>query len=119
MEHKRNRFLLLLCLLLLLCACSERIIRPPASAWHFVPCEYRLEGDDLSILLVRAQVADFDSAKAKIQIFSWTVLGDTLSQKVTIYPLSKEKNDIYTVFTFDRCLPINSVLRSVELYIKR
>jgi hypothetical protein len=119
MGHEKNRLILLLCLLLLLCACSKRVTQPPTSTWNFVPCEYRLEGDDQSILRVRAQVSEFDSAKAAVHIFSWTVLGDTLSQKVTFFPLSKERNKSYTIFTFDRCLPINSVIRSVDLFIKR
>jgi len=64
-------------------------------------------------------VAEFDSAKATVHIFSWTVPGDTLSHTMTFYPLSNERNEIYTIFTFDRCLPINSVIRSVDLFIKR
>jgi hypothetical protein len=118
MECKKNRFILLLCLLLLLCACSERIIQPPSSTWNLVPCEYRVEGDDLSVLRIRAQVTDFDSAKAKVHILFWMVKGDTLSQKLTFFPQFREKNAGYTIFTFQRCLPINSVIKSVDLFIK-
>jgi hypothetical protein len=118
MIQQKNKFILLLCLLLLLCACSERIIQPPAGTWDLVPCEYRLEGDDLSVLRIKAQVAHFDSAKASVHVFSWTVHGDTLSQKLTFFPQSEEKNEGYTIFTFQRCLPINSVIRSVDLFFK-
>ena len=49
----------------------------------------------------------------------WTIVGDTLSHKTALCPEHYEVVDNYMVFTFDRPLPINSVIRSVELWIKK
>ena len=84
-----------------------------------MPCEYRLEGDDESILLVKAQIAEFNSAKIVAHTFCWTVFGDTLHNETTLCPREHKTSESYTIFTSDRCLPINSVLRSVELFIKK
>lgn len=111
--------ILLLGLLSLLHGCSTKTTQPIDTGWQPVPCEYRLEGDDESILLVRAQIAEFDSAKIVAHTLCWTVFGDTLHSETTLYPREHERSESYTIFTSDRCLPINSVLRSVELFIKK
>jgi hypothetical protein len=94
-------------------------MQPVQSSWQSVPCEYRFEGGNESILLVRAPAVEFDSAKIVAQIFQWTVLGDTLTQQATFFPFEYQVSDGYTIFTAERCLPINSVLKSVELLIKK
>jgi hypothetical protein len=118
MKAKARSLTYLLGLVFLLCSCSQRIIGPEPPDWLSVPCEYRLEGQDKSILLVRAQVAEFDSAKIVAHTLFWTVSGDTLCNQSTLYPRKHETSESYTVFTADRSLPINSVLRSVELLVK-
>lgn len=118
MKAKARRLTYLLGLIFLLCSCSQRSIGPEAPDWLSVPCEYRFEGEDQSILLVRAQVADFDSAKIVAHTLFWTVSGDTLCDQSILYPRKHETSESYTVFTTDRSLPINSVLRSVELFLK-
>jgi hypothetical protein len=118
MKAKARRLKYLLGLVILLCSCSHRIIGPEAPDWLSVPCEYRLEGEDQSILLVKAQVADFDSAKIVAHTLFWTVSGDTLCGQSTLYPREHQTSESYTVFTTDRSLPMNSVLRSVELFVK-
>ena len=118
MKLKARNIILLLWAILLLAGCSTKITRPVESDWQLVPCEYKLTGDDESILQVRAQIAEFDSAKIVAHTFHWTVYGDTLSHQTTLFPREHERAKVYTVFTADRSLPINSVLRSVELFIK-
>ena len=114
-----KNLILLLGVMFLLVGCSHKITSPVKTDWQLVPCEYRLEGDDESVLLVRAVVADFDSVKIVAHSFSWTVFGDTLSHYTTLYPREHKRAKVYTIFTTDRSLPINSVLRSVELFIKK
>ena len=104
--------------ILLLAGCSTRITAPVESRWQVVPCEYKLTGDDESVLQVRAQVTEFDSAKVVVHTFHWTMSRDTLSRETTLFPREQERAEAYTVFTADRALPINSTLRSVELFIK-
>ncbi len=70
------------------------------------------------MLLVRAQVAQFDSAKIVLHTLSWTVGGDTLSNRITFHPNRCEWSGSYATFAADRPLPINSVVRSVELFVK-
>ncbi len=106
-------------MIFILYGCSHKAIQPVQNDWQSVPCEYRFEGDDESILLVRASVVDFDSAKIVAQIFQWTVLGDTLTRQATFFPFEYQTADGYTIFTAERCLPINSVLKSVDLLIKK
>ena len=103
----------------ILYGCSHKAIQPVPSSWQSVPCEYKFEGENESTLLVRACVVEFDSAKIVAQIFQWTVFGDTLTQQATFYPFKYQISEGYTIFTAERCLPINSVLRSVELLIKK
>ena len=112
-------YTILFFVIFILYGCSHKAIQPVPSTWQSVPCEYRFEGDDESILSVRASVVDFDSAKIVAQIFQWTVWGDTLTQQATFYPFEYLTSDGYTIFTAERCLPINSSLKSVELLIKR
>jgi hypothetical protein len=113
------KYPLLFFLIFLLYGCSHKVIQPVPSSWQSVPYEYRFEDGDESILSVRAQVVEFDSAKIVAQIFQWTVLGDTLTRQATFYPFEYQKSGGYTIFTAERCLPINSVLKSVELLIKK
>ncbi len=101
-----------------LCGCSGRIMQPADSVWQSVPCEYRLDGDDASILVVRAQVVQFDSAKIVLETLSWTVFGDTVHNQATFCPVQHERFEGYTLFITNRPLPINSTIRSVELFIK-
>jgi hypothetical protein len=115
---KPKNLILLLALILVLAGCSTKITAPVETRWRVVPCEYKLTGDDESILQVRALVADFDSAKIVLHTFHWTVHGDTLSRETVLYPRDQKTAKVYTIFTADRALPINSVLRSVELFIK-
>lgn len=110
--------ILLPAVILVLVGCSTKITAPVRTNWQPVPCEYKLTGDDESILQVRALVAEFDSAKIVAHTFHWTVYGDTLSHETTLFPREHERAKVYTIFTADRSLPINSVLRSVELFIK-
>lgn len=110
--------ILLLGAILLFAGCSTKITAPVDRGWQVVPSEYKLTGDDESILQVRAQIAEFDSAKIVAHTFHWTVYGDTLSRQTILHPREHEKAKVYTIFTADRSLPINSVLRSVELFIK-
>lgn len=110
---------LLVAALLIPGSCSNKVMQPVPSPWQSVPCEYRLDGDDGSTLSVRAQVAEFDSAKIILNTLSWTVHGDTLHNQMTFRPQAHESSGTYTVFTSYRPLPINSVIRSVELLIKR
>lgn len=105
--------------MVILYGCSHKVMKPVQSSWQSVPCEYKFEGENESTLLVRAQVVEFDSAKIVTQIFQWTIFGDTLTHQATFYPFEYQMSDGYTTFTTERCLPINSVLRSVELLIKR
>jgi hypothetical protein len=118
MIGRTTNIILLIGFLSLFCGCSTKVTQPVDIDWQAVPCEYRLEGDDESILLVRAQIAEFDLAKIIVHTFCWTVLGDTLLTEIALYPREHRKTDYYTIFTSDRCLPINSILRSVELFIK-
>jgi len=118
MNGKTASIILLLGILSLFHGCSTKITKPVDTGWQLVPCEYRLEGDDESVLLVRAVVADFDSVKILAHSFSWTVFGDTLHNETTLYPREHKRAKVYTIFTADRSLPINSVLRSVELFVK-
>ncbi|MFH1335502.1 MAG: hypothetical protein ABII96_03205 [Candidatus Zixiibacteriota bacterium] len=113
------KYLPLFFVMFILYGCSRKVMQPVQSGWESVPCEYRFEGGNESILSVRAPVVEFDSAKIVAQIFQWTVLGDTLTQQATFYPFEYQISDGYTTFTTERCLPVNSVLRSVELLIKR
>ena len=113
------KYLLLFFAMFILYGCSRKVIQPVQSGWQSVPCEYRFEGGNESILSVRAPVVEFDSAKIVAQIFQWTLFGDTLTQQATFYPFKYQISDGYTTFTTERCLPINSALRSVELLIKR
>lgn len=101
-----------------LCNCSGRIMQPADSVWQSVPCQYRLDGDDESILVVRAQVVQFDSAKIVLETLSWTVFGDTVRNEATFCPVQHERFEGYTLFITNRPLPINSTIRSVELFIK-
>jgi hypothetical protein len=110
--------ILLLGAILLLAGCSTKITAPVESRWRVLPCEYKLTGEDESVLQVRALVADFDSAKIVAHTFHWTVSGDTLSRQTILHPREQERAETYTIFTADRALPINSVLKSVELFIK-
>ncbi len=105
--------------ILLLSGCSHKAMQPEQSSWQTVPCEVRFEGGNESTLLVRAYVVEFDSAKVVAQIFHWTTSGDTLTHQVTYYPYQYQKYEDYTVFTTQRCLPINSSLLSVELLVKK
>jgi hypothetical protein len=107
---------LLFCSLLL--GCSSQITGPESNPWLSVPCEYRLEGGDQSILIVRAQVAEFDSAKIVLHTLCWTVYGDTLSEEATLFPHECQTSGSYTIFTSNRPLPMNTAIRSVELFIK-
>jgi len=118
MSPQTKSLILLLGAILLLAGCSTKITAPVGSRWQVVPCEYKLTGDDESILQVRALVADFDSAKIVVHTFHWTVYGDTLSRETVLYPREQKTAKVYTIFTADRSLPINSVLRSVQLFIK-
>ena len=118
MNPQTKSFILLLGAILLFAGCSTKITAPDENRWQIVPCEYKLTGDDESILQVRALVADFDSAKIVVHTFHWTVYGDTLSRETVLYPREHQIAKLYTIFTADRALPINSVLRSVELFIK-
>ena len=118
MKPKMRSLILLLGAILLLAGCSTKITAPVKSEWQVVPCEYKLTGDDQSILQVRALVAEFDSVLIVAHTFHWTVYGDTVSRETTLYPREQERAESYTIFTADRSLPINSVLRSVELLIK-
>lgn len=111
--------LIFLISILFLCSCSCKIISPVETTWQQVPCEYKLTGDDESILNVRTEIIEFDSAKVVINSLLWTVYGDTLSHKTTSFPQQYEIDNNYTIFTLERCLPINSVMRSVELWIKK
>ncbi|UCB53497.1 MAG: hypothetical protein JSV10_05330 [Candidatus Zixiibacteriota bacterium] len=113
-----KNLILLVVVMLLLAGCSTKITAPVRTNWQPVPCEYKLTGGDESILQVRALVADFDSAKIVAHTFHWTVYGDTLSHETTLFPREHERAEVYTIFTADRSLPINSVLKSVELFIK-
>ena len=105
--------------ILLLSSCSNKAMQPEQSNWQTVPCEYRFEGGNESTLLVRAGVVEFDSAKIVAQIFQWTVSGDTLTHQVTYYPYEYQRYEEYTIFTTNRCLPINSSLLSVQLLVKK
>ncbi|MGB2804448.1 MAG: hypothetical protein WBD64_06095 [Candidatus Zixiibacteriota bacterium] len=118
MNTRIKTLTLLLGIILLLAGCSTKITAPVKCDWQLVPCEYKLTGDDESILQVRALVAEFDSAKIVAHTFHWTVYGDTLSRETTLFPREHKIAKVYTIFTADRSLPINSVLRSVELFIK-
>ncbi|MGB2980312.1 MAG: hypothetical protein WBC77_03595, partial [Candidatus Zixiibacteriota bacterium] len=118
MNGKIETLTILLVVILLLGGCSTRITGPVESQWQVVPCEYKLTGDDESILQVRALLAEFDSAKIVAHTFHWTVFGDTLSHETTLFPRDQKRAETYTIFTADRSLPINSVLKSVELFIK-
>ncbi len=119
MSSRATGLILFVPLVILLSGCSQRITGPEAPDWQVVPCEYKLQGDDQSVLVVRACIAEFDSAKAVTHTLCWTVLGDTLSHQTTLYPREQEKSENHAIFTFDRSLPINSVLKSVELFIKK
>jgi hypothetical protein len=110
---------LLLMVILLLAACSTKVTAPVKSQWQVVPCEYKLTGGDKSILQVRALVAEFDSAKIVEHTFHRTISGDTLSRETTLFPRDQKRAKFYTLFAADRSLPINSVLRSVELLVKK
>jgi hypothetical protein len=110
--------ILLLAVILVLVGCSTKITAPVKCDWQLVQCEYKLTGDDESILQVRALVVEFDSAKIVAHTFHWTVFGDTLSRETTLFPREHKIAKAYTIFTADRSLPINSVLKSVELFIK-
>ena len=118
MRAQTKNLILLLGAILLLAGCSTKITAPVRTNWHPVLCEYKLTGDDESVLQVRAQIAEFDSAKIVAHTFHWTVYGDTLSRQTILHPREHERAEVYTIFTADRSLPINSVLRSVELLIK-
>jgi hypothetical protein len=118
MNPKMRSLILLLGAILLLAGCSTKITAPVRTSWQPVPCDYKLTGDDESILQVRALIAEFDSAKIVAHTFHWTISGDTLSHETTLFPREHERAKVYTIFTADRSLPINSVLRSVELFIK-
>lgn len=107
---------LLFCSLLL--GCSNQITGPESNPWLSVPCEYKLEGGDESILIVRAQVAAFDSAKIILHTLCWTIYGDTLSKETTLFPRECQTSGSYTTFTSERPLPMNTAIRSVELFIK-
>jgi hypothetical protein len=107
---------LLFCSLLL--GCSSQITGPEGNPWLSVPCEYKLEGGDQSILIVRAQVAEFDSAKIVLHTLCWTIYGDTLSKEATLFPHECQTSGSYTTFTSNRPLPMNTTIRSVELFIK-
>jgi hypothetical protein len=119
MSGKIGKSIHLLWLLVLLAGCSHKITPPITSTWQAVPCEYRFEGDDGSILLVRARIAEFVSAKIITHTLGWTIFGDTVRYETTLYPREQRRLEGYTIFTADRCLPINSVIRSVELFIKK
>lgn len=119
MLKRSLNLILLLVFLLSSLNCYHKITQVDKKTWQSVPCEYKFEGENESILSVRAPVVEFDSVKIVAQIFQWTVLGDTLTQQATFYPFEYQISDGYTTFTTERCLPINSVLRSVELLIKR
>jgi hypothetical protein len=106
----------LFCLLVL--GCSGQITGPQSNPWLSVPCEYRLEGGDESILIVRAQVAKFDSAKIVLHTLSWTIYGDTLSNEATFFPHECQTSGSYTTFTSNRPLPMNTAISSVKLFIK-
>ena len=107
---------LLFCFLLL--GCSSQITGPQSNPWLSVPCEYKLEGGDQSILIVRAQVAEFDSAKIVLHTLSWTVYGDTLSNESTLFPHECQISGSYTTFISNRPLAMNTAISSVELFIK-
>lgn len=111
--------LILLLGFLFLISCSHKIIQPFTSTWQQIPCEYRLTGDDLSILNVRAPITEFDSVKIVMNSLMWTVPGDTLSHKTASYPDHYKVIDNYIVFILMNQLPRNSILRSVELWIKK
>lgn len=119
MSNKISKLIHLLWFFVLLAGCSHKITQPITSTWQAVPCEYRFEGDDGSILLVRTQIAEFDSAKIITHTLSWTFFGDTVSYETTLYPREYRRSESYTIFTADRCLPINSVIKSVKLFIKK
>ena len=105
--------------ILLLYGCSHKAMQPEQSSWQKVPCEYRFEGGNQSTLIVRAGVVEFDSAKIVAQIFQWTVSGDTLTHQVTYYPYEYQRYEEYTIFAAQRCLPINSSLKTVQLLVKK
>ena len=119
MELRIAKLAVLAAALLLLCSCSSKITQPVPSPWQSVPCEYRLDGDDGATLSVRAQLAEFDSAKIVLHTFCWTVRGDTLSREMVLYPQRHERSGAHTIFISDRPLPMNSVIRSVELFVKK
>jgi hypothetical protein len=113
------KYTILFFVVFILYGCSHKAIQPEQSSWQSVPCEYKFEGESESTLLVRACVVEFDSAKIVAQIFQWTILGDTLTQQATFFPFAYQTSNDFTTFTAERCLPINSVLKSVELLIKK
>jgi hypothetical protein len=119
MKSTLRKLPVFLAVILLLSGCSHKAMQPEQSIWQSVPCEYRFEGGNQSTLLVRAGVVEFDSAKIVAQIFQWTISGDTLTHQVTYYPYEYQRYEEYTIFTTQRCLPINSSLLSVELLVKK
>ena len=89
--------ILLLAVILVLAGCSTKVTAPVECDWQLVPCEYKLTGDDESILQVRALVTEFDSAKIVAHTFHWTVFGDTLSRETTLFPREHKIAKVYTI----------------------
>ena len=119
MKSRIRNQIVIFVVIILLSGCSHKAMQPEQSSWQTVPCEYRFEGGNESTLLVRANVVEFDSAKIVAQIFQWTTSGDTLTHQVTYYPYKYQRYEEYTIFTTQRCLPINSSLLSIELLVKK
>jgi len=118
MDVRQIRPVVLLILCVILCGCSQRVAGPEGTSWQAVPCEYRLEGDDESLLLVRAQVTDFDSAKIVLHSLSWTVWGDTLARRTALFPDRCTRSGKYATFSCASPLSMNTVIRGVELFVK-
>jgi hypothetical protein len=117
-DIRQARLIILPLLCIILRGCSQQITGPEEADWQNVPCEYRLEGDDESVLLVRAEAVDFDSAKILLHSLSWTIWGDTLTRQTVLTPDQCTRSGNYVTFACTRPLPMNSAIRGVELFIK-
>jgi hypothetical protein len=118
MSARQTRPVILLFLCIILCGCFRQITGPKETSWQNVPCEYRIDGDDESLLIVRTEAVDFDSAKIVLHSLSWTVWGDTLSRQTTLFPDQCTRSANHVTFACARPLPMNSAIREVELLIK-
>jgi hypothetical protein len=118
MNARQTRLIIRLFLCIILGGCSQPITGPKETSWQNVPCEYRMDGDDESLLIVRAEAIDFDSAKIVLHSLSWTVWGDTLARQTTLFPNQCSKSAGQVSFTCTRPLPMNSTIRRVQLFLK-